>query len=111
MNTPEPSPAVADLPEVPAVFGGTWPIRVRNFIARHLETLFVILIAGMVVAVFNFFPYKIAFLNFFYLPVLTAAYFMGKRKAVLGGTLCILLVGFFAIQHPDWFSVEGTRLN
>jgi len=111
MTTPEPSPAVADAPEVPAVFGGTWPMRVRNFVARHLETLFVILIAGMVVAVFEYFPYKIAFLNFFYLPVLTAAYFMGKRKAVLGGTLCILLVGFFAIQHPDWFSVEGTRLN
>ncbi len=111
MNDSEPGPPSVNGAEVPLAMAGTWPIRVRNFIVRHLEFMFVVLIAGMVVAVFYWFPYKIAFLNFFYLPVLTAAYFMGKRKAVLGGTLCILLVGFFAVLHPTWFSVEGNRLN
>lgn len=111
MTTPEPNLPHADGPELPLVFPGAWPVRVRNFIARHLEFLFVALITGMVVAVFYLFPYKIAFLNFFYLPVLTAAYFMGRRKAVLGATFCILLVGFFAVLHPSWFSEEGTHLN
>jgi len=111
MSTPEsPLPSVFET-EVPADLVGTWPIRVRNFLAKHLELLFVCLIASMVAAVFYLVPYKIAFLNLFYLPVLAAAYFLGRRKAVLGGTLCILLVVFFALRHPDWFSVEGTKLN
>src|SRR2546425_12071925 len=84
MSTPEsPLPSVFET-EVPADLVGTWPIRVRNFLAKHLELLFVCLIASMVAAVFYLVPYKIAFLNLFYLPVLAAAYFLGRRKAVLG---------------------------
>jgi adenylate cyclase len=90
---------------------GTWPVKARNFLARHLELFFVIVIAAMVMVVFYYAPYKIAFLNFFYLPVLVAAHFMGKRRAVLGATFCILLVIFFSLLHPSWFAVEGTRLN
>lgn len=111
MNDPEPGVTSVAEPELPTALTGTWPVAIRNFFARHLELIFVSLIALMVVAVFYLFPYKIAFLNFFYIPVLTAGYFMGKRKAVLGSTFCILLVTFFALLHPDWFAVEGTRLN
>ena len=96
---------------LPTALTGTWPVQVRNFFARHLELIFVFVIASMVVAVFYLFPNKIVFLNFFYLPTLAAAYFMGKRKAVLGSTLCILLVVFFALLYPDWFTVIGTPLN
>lgn len=95
-----------------AALTGGWPLEIRDFLARHLETLFVALVLSIVVAVFYLIPsYKIAFLNFFYLPVLAAAYFMGKRKAVLGATLCILLVVGFGYYFPEWFSVEGTRVN
>jgi HD-GYP domain-containing protein (c-di-GMP phosphodiesterase class II) len=103
-------PAPAE-PGLPSVLTGTWPLEVRNFLASHLEFFFVMLIAAMVAAVFYLFPYKIAFLNFFYLPVLAAGYFMGKRRAVLGAAFCILLVVFFALLHPAWFAVEGTRMN
>ena len=44
---------------------GTWPALLRNFIVRHLEFLFILLMALIVVAVFYLLPYKIAFLNFF----------------------------------------------
>ncbi len=97
--------------ELHTALNGTLPIQLRNLIVRHLELLFVSLIALMVLAVFYLVPYKIAFLNILYLPVLAAAYFMGKRKAVLGSTLCILLIVFFALLHPDWFTVVGTRMN
>jgi len=111
MNSSKPVTVTLDANEVPAAMGGAWPIRFRNFIARHLEFLLVVLITGMVVAVFNLFPYKIAFLNFFYLPVLAAAYLMGRRKAVLGATLCILVVAFFAVLYPTSFVVESNPLN
>jgi HD-GYP domain-containing protein (c-di-GMP phosphodiesterase class II) len=97
--------------EVPAILAGGWPLKVRNFLARRLEMLFVLLILAAVLGVFFLVPYKIAFLNFFYLPVLGAAYFVGRRKAVLGSALCVLLVVFFALLRPEWFVVEGTGLQ
>lgn len=111
MSTPSrelPAPIETALP---TVLMGAWPERIRNFVARQLEFFFVVLIAGMVAAVFYLLPFKIAFLNFFYLPVLAAGYFMGKRRAVLGAMFCILLVVFFALLHPAWFAVEGTLMN
>lgn len=97
--------------QVPSVLTGTWPLKLRNFVARHLEPVFVVLILVMVLAVFYLIPYKIAFLNFFYLPVLSAAYFIGKRRAVLGSVLCFLLVLFLALLYPEWFAVPGARIN
>jgi class 3 adenylate cyclase len=111
MANAEPHLPGLSIPELPETMATTWPVRARNFFARHLELVFVVLVGGMVVTVFYYFPYKIAFLNFFYLPVLAAAYFMGRRKAVMGATLCILLMVFLAYLHPDWFTVVGTRLN
>ena len=98
--------------DVPTVLTGTWPDRVRNAFARHLEPFFVILIGALVLAAFYFFPHnRTAFLNFFYLPVLAAAYFLGKRKAVLGATLCILMMVLIAYYYPDSFTVEGDRVS
>ncbi len=97
--------------EVPGLMTGTWPLRLRSFLARRLELLFVVLILGMVLTVFFLIPYKIAFLNLFYLPVLSAAYFIGKRKAVLGSVLCILVVLFLALEFPDWFALYPTKFN
>jgi HD-GYP domain-containing protein (c-di-GMP phosphodiesterase class II) len=97
--------------ELPGLLTGAWPLKMRNFLARRLELFFVILLLGLVFIVFYFIPYKIAFLNLFYLPVLSAAYFIGKRKAVLGSVLCILMMFFFAILHPDWFALPATPVN
>jgi adenylate cyclase len=97
-------------PGLPTVLTGTWPVSVRDFLARHLEFIFVVLITLTVGAVFGLIPeYRIAFLNFFYIPVLTAGYFMGKRRAVLGAVGCILLVTYFAITRPEWFTVPNTK--
>lgn len=108
-----PNPDVSGLAdnELPGMMTGAWPLRLRSFVARRLELLFVVLILGMVLTVFFLIPYKIAFLNLFYLPVLTAAYFIGKRKAVLGAVLCILLVFLLALQFPDWFMLAPSRFN
>jgi adenylate cyclase len=96
---------------IPFGLAGTWPDRLRNFIVRYLEVLFILIVAAIVVAVFYYLPYKSAFLNFFYLPVLAAAYFLGRRKAVLFAFLCFLSGVLFAYYKPMWFSVAGTRLD
>ncbi len=54
-----------------------------------------LLVVGVLVvisAAFHWIPYKIAFLNFFFVPVLAAGYLMGARRAVLSGVMCVLLV-------------------
>jgi len=109
MNTTEPTTQTASEAHLPAMLTGGWPLKMRDFLSRHIEFLFVSLILIMVAAIFYLIPqYTIAFLNFFYLPVLAAAYFMGKRSAVLGATMCILIVTFFAYYLPDRFRVDGT---
>jgi len=112
MNSPEAQGSSGTRPELPSVLAGTWPDRLRSLLAQQLEPLFVILIGLLVLAVFYLFPNnRTAFLNFFYLPVLAAAYFLGKRKAVLGATLCILLMVLIAYFYPDSFTVTGGQVD
>ena len=103
--------ASIDEGSIPIGLGGPWLLQFRSFIDRHLEALLVLFVAIIVPTVFYFLPYKIAFLNFFYLPVLSAAYFLGKRKAVMMAVFCFLLCVLFAYYRHDWFEVAGTRLN
>jgi adenylate cyclase len=112
MSDPDSRTSGLVTPDLPTVLTGTWPDRLRNAFARNLEPFFVILIGMLVLVVFYLFPHnRTAFLNFFYLPVLAAAYFLGKRKAVLGATLCILLMVLIAYYYPDSFTVEGDRVS
>lgn len=102
----------ASLHDIPTVLTGTWPDRLRNTFAQNLEPIFVTLIGGMVMVVFYLFPQnRTAFLNFFYLPVLAAAYFLGKRKAALGAILCILFMVLIAYFYPSSFVVEGNTIS
>jgi HD-GYP domain-containing protein (c-di-GMP phosphodiesterase class II)/class 3 adenylate cyclase len=97
--------------QIPFGLGERWPLQLRNFLVRYLEVLFVLIVAVIVVMVFYFLPYKIAFLNFFYLPVLSAAYFLGRRKAVLCSVLCLLSGVLFAYYRPQWFTIGGTHID
>jgi len=78
---------------------------------RHLEMVFVLLIAILVCAVFFILPYRFAFLNLFYLPVLLAAYILGKRKAFYASLNIIVVVAVTAIIRPEWFAVGGNMTS
>ena len=97
--------------KVAEAFGVTMAIGFRNFIIRHLELVFVLLIALLVCAVFFVFPFKFAFLHLFYLPVLLAAYILGKRKALYACLNIILLVAITAWMRPEWFTVSGNIVS
>ncbi|MCK4363975.1 MAG: HD domain-containing protein, partial [Candidatus Aminicenantes bacterium] len=62
------------------------------------------------IVLINYFtPYKIGFLNFFYLPIIAAGYFLGQRMAVLTAVFCILVVAFFLLLFPSSFFTAGTN--
>ncbi len=72
----------------------------QNYLRRHSE---LIIVAGsllVIAAVFRWIPFKIAFLSFFYLPVLAAGYLMGARRAMMSGLMCVLLVITYFLW--DW---------
>jgi len=71
--------------------------RLKAFALRHFETSLIILILFGIGVIAFLVNYKFAFLNFFFLPVILAGYYLGKRKAVLTASLCILLVVFYYV--------------
>ena len=74
--------------------------KMKDFILDHLEGAIVALIIIGIVAIAFLVYYKSSFLNFFFLPVILAGYFLGKKRAVLAGIFCILLVILYLIFSP-----------
>src|SRR4030043_2288853 len=71
--------------------------RLKALALKHCERpLFLIILFGIVAIAFLV-NYKFAFLNFFFLPVILAGYYLGKRQAVLTASLCVLLVALYHI--------------
>ena len=76
---------------------------VKSFFLKHFEKLIVLSILFIIVYITYFVPYKIGFLNFFYLPIIIAGYYLGKRMAVLTAVLCILFIVLFLTLSPESF--------
>ncbi|MBN1224533.1 MAG: hypothetical protein JXB23_14890 [Candidatus Aminicenantes bacterium] len=70
---------------------------IRDFILKYFEASLICLILFGVLAIGFLVHFKFSFLNFFFLPVILAGYFLGKKEAVLTGFLCVLLVIFYLL--------------
>jgi len=75
---------------------------------RHAELLFVVTLLVIVALGLHWLPYKLAFLNFFYLPVLAAGYLLNSRRAVLSSVLCVLLVVLYYLWLWMGFALLST---
>lgn len=69
--------------------------RFAAFIRSHFEIFIILLVIAGVALIGILVTNKVSFLNFFFLPVILAGYYLGKNKAVLIATLCVLLVFCF----------------
>src|SRR4029450_4486486 len=56
-------------------------------------------------------PAKLAFLNFYFLPVILAGYLLGRRTAVLGALFSALMIAGYVVLVPGGFSVSGESLD
>ena len=81
--------------------------RFKAYLFAHFEQFLVFAILISVLFVHYFVYQKMAFLNFYYLPVLLAGFYLGRRVAVLFSVFCILLVTVFFITTPQFFSKTG----
>ncbi len=85
---------------------GAWS-RVKQWMRRYVEEMFVVTVFVGTLMIFFFAPYKLTFLNFFYLPMFAVGYFVGFRKALTGRVFCFLLVCLSALFQPEAFTTAG----
>jgi putative nucleotidyltransferase with HDIG domain len=77
--------------------------KIKRYVFDHFESHFIFTILVSVILI-NFFIYsKIAFLNFYYLPIMLAGYYLGRRTAVLGAFFTILMVWVFVLADLDHY--------
>ncbi|MCK4931317.1 MAG: hypothetical protein KAT01_04050 [Candidatus Aminicenantes bacterium] len=70
---------------------------IKTFFLKHFEGSLILLIILGILAIAFLVHFKFVFLNFFFLPVILAGYFLGKKEAVLISILSILLVLFYLL--------------
>jgi len=85
--------------------------RLKQFIVKHFEEILVLII--LLAAVFGtfFIEDKTLLLNFYFLPVVFASYFLGKRLGVLSAFFSVLAVVACIIVFPHYFLIKGQLLN
>lgn len=102
-------PSLLQMPEPSAIEG------VKRFVNLHFERLLVVLLVASLLLIHNFIEHKFAFLSFYYLPIITAGFLVGRRMAVWAAVLVVLLVTFVqAMQglngHPGIHAEELATL-
>ncbi len=88
--------------------------RIKQYLLKHIEDAIVLSILGAAIFV-NYFVYanKLAFLDLFYLLVVLAGYYIGKRFAILGAFFTILIVWVFILaDQKKYYSIgEAVEAN
>jgi signal transduction histidine kinase len=82
-----------------------------SWLLRNLESLLILIILISVMLI-NYFIYsKVAFLNFYYLPVIIGGYYLGRRLAVLGAFFSILMVSVFVLANQETYLLDSTKFD
>jgi adenylate cyclase len=81
--------------------------RAKTYLLSNFENLFVLVTLLSTAVVNHFVPAKLAFLNFYFLPIILAGYYLGRRSAVLGALLCSLMIAIYVVLFPDAFKTGG----
>src|SRR5207244_123967 len=69
--------------------------RAKVFFFRHFERVFVLLLVLAMVAIHALVEQKFAFLSFYYLPLILAGFYGGRRFAVMAGVFVVSLIFFY----------------
>ena len=109
-----PAPLVATPPAPPTPPGGPNAIApgafrsvslegLKAYLLKNFEQLFVLLTLVATALINYFIEQKIAFLNFYFLPIILAGYYLGRTKAVLGAVFSFLVMLLYVYLRPEAF--------
>ncbi len=83
----------------------------KNYLLKNSEQMLALVILVGVPAIAHLVPYKLVFLNFFFIVILFSVYFVEAHKALMGGVLTTLLVAIFVYYFPSSFVPTFTELD
>jgi HD-GYP domain-containing protein (c-di-GMP phosphodiesterase class II) len=69
--------------------------RAKQFVFKNFERILVLLLVASLLVINSLIEQKVAFLSFYYLPIILAGFFGGRRFAVVSGLFIASLVLFF----------------
>jgi HD-GYP domain-containing protein (c-di-GMP phosphodiesterase class II) len=83
----------------------------KRFINRHFEQMLVVFLVASLLLIQYFIEYKLAFLSFYYLPIIAAGFLVGRTMAVWSSLFVVLLVffiqGFAGLDGTPGFQAEA----
>jgi HD-GYP domain-containing protein (c-di-GMP phosphodiesterase class II) len=85
--------------------------KIKAYFLKYFEQTF-ILLTLIVTVIINYHPLitqKIPFLNFYFLPIILAGYYLGRQKAVLGAFFAVLFISVYVYLQPEAFAAETTE--
>ena len=88
-----------------------FPDESQNYAEKHLEDIVILLTLLSTAAIHYFIYSKIAFLDFFYLVIVLAGYYVGKRLAILGAFFAILMVCVFILVSETSYLSTGNPMD
>ncbi len=80
----------------------------KKFVFDNFEAFLVGIILASIATTHHLVTDKIPFLNFYYLPVFIAGYYLGRRKAVMTAIASILFIILYAMTLNGWQANYGT---
>ncbi len=85
--------------------------KLKRYVFKHFESHFIFTILVSVTLINLFIYSKVAFLNFYYLPIMLAGYYLGRRTAVLGAFFTILMVWVFVLVDLDNYYAQEEKFH
>ncbi len=77
--------------------------KLPQFIQSNFEKIFILVSIFAASFITYFVPNNISFLNFFFLPIILAGYYVGIRLSVPGAVFCLGVVLFHAAVSPEQY--------
>ena len=69
--------------------------RAKLFVLANFERLLVLIVVAAMLVIHAVIDYKIAFLSFYFLPIITAGFYLGRNSGILAAVMTVMLVAFF----------------
>ena len=79
----------------------------KNLLTKYFEPVLVAVIILILLFIDMFVVDKVIFLYFYFIPVLVAGYYIGKKGAVLSSIMTVLIVTLRLVISPETFSIRS----
>ncbi len=83
----------------------------KRYFRKNSEQVFALTLLLTILGINYCAPYKLVFLNFYFLVILLGIYYLEPRKAALGAVLAALLVIIHVYYYPSYFTPSFTNLE